>query len=229
MIVSGHQPNYLPWLGYFHKMKSCDLFVILDDVLHSNRGITSRNKIKGPEGSRLLSVPLVRKEVPIKDVEVINESRWYRKHWYSLQGCYARAAYWKEYKERFFVIYNDPGDNLAELNLRLIEVVREILDISTPMIRSSDIPGITGKKGTKIINICKYLGADTYLSGNGARVYNDEGEFKRNGLRLVYQDFEHPVYPQQWGKFLPNLSAVDMIFNCGRESKNYLTKQVIYE
>jgi hypothetical protein len=210
-------------------MKSCDLFVILDDVMHSRRAITSRNKIKGPEGARLLSVPLSRKEVSIRDVAIYNDSSWHKKHWGSLQGCYTRAAYWKEYRDCFHRIYDNPGDMLADLNLRLIELIREIFDIRTPVVRSSEIPGITGRKGTKIINICKYFGADIYLSGNGARVYNDENEFARNRLRLVYQNFEHPVYPQQWNGFIPNLSAVDLIFNCGPQSKIFLTKQVVYE
>lgn len=229
MIISGHQPNYLPWLGYFHKMKSCDLFVILDDVLHSRRAITNRNIIKGPEGARLLSVPLTKKEVPIRDVVMYNGSRWYKKHWGSLQGCYAKAAYWKEYGDCFYRIYKDPGEKLIDLNFRLIKLMRDIFDIRTPMVCSSEIPGITGRKGTKIINICKYFSADTYLSGNGARVYNDEREFAQNNLRLVYQDFDYPVYPQLWGGFIPNLSAVDLILNCGPESKKYLPKQVVYE
>jgi hypothetical protein len=95
------------------------------------------------------------------------------------------------------------------------------------MERSSDISGITGKKGTKIINICKYFGADIVLSGIGARTYNDEQEFEKNNLRLVYQEFQHPVYHQLWGDFLPNMSAVDLLFNCGPKSKQYLSRQVI--
>jgi hypothetical protein len=210
-------------------MKSCDLFVILDDVIHSRTAITNKNKIKGPEGARLLSVPLARKEVPIRDVVMFNGSRWYKKHWGSLQGCYTRAAYWKEYGDCFYRVYETPGEKLADFNLKVIKIIMDIFDIRTPVVCSSAIPGLTGRKGTKIINICKYFGADTYLSGNGARVYNDESEFARNHLRLVYQDFVHPVYPQLWGGFIPNLSAVDLIFNCGPESKKYLSKQVFYE
>ena len=227
MIISGHQPNYLPWLGYFHKMLSCDLFVILDDVPHSKGAITNKNVIKSSEGPRLLSVPLARKKALIKDVILINESNWHKKHWSSLQTCYARASYWKDYKKLFLPIYEEPGEKLANLNLRLINVIRELLDIRTPMVRSSEIPGLTGKKGTRIINICKYFGADVCLSGVGARTYNDDEEFAKNNLRLVYQEFEHPVYPQLWGDFIPNLSAIDLLFNCGPNSKNYLSKQVI--
>ncbi|WP_066634983.1 WbqC family protein [Desulfolucanica intricata] len=229
MIIAIHQPNYLPWLGYFHKMMSCDLFVILDDVIHSKRAITNKNKIKGPQGARLLSIPLANKEVLIKDVNTLDDGKWYYKHWKSLEACYTRAPYWKNYKDLFLPIYANPSVKLADLNLRIIQVIREILNINTPMVYSSDISGLTGKRGTRIINICKYFGADIYLSGTGARSYNDEKEFTKNNIRLVYQDFKHPVYPQVWGDFIPNMSSVDLIFNCGPKSKEYLTKQVIYE
>ncbi|WP_371367719.1 hypothetical protein SRRS_15550 [Sporomusa rhizae] len=227
MIISGHQPNYLPWLGYFHKMMSCDLFVILDDVLLARREVTKKNKIKGPEGERLLSVQVSRKKSLIKDAALQNDFPWYLNHWGSLQTCYARSPYWEKYKNLFLPIYENPGELLADLNLRLIHVIREILEIKTPMIRSSEIPGIEGNKGDRIISLCKQCKADIYLSGNGARTYNDEAAFARNNIRLVYQEFEHPVYPQLWGDFMPNLSAVDLIFNCGPDSKDYLTKQVI--
>lgn len=227
MIVSGHQPNYLPWLGYFHKMLSCDLFVILDDVLYSKKSYFSRNFIKGAEGARMLVVPLMRKDTLIKDANVFNDGKWYKKHWRNLLSCYAKAPYWKEYENLFASIYSNPNDKLADLNLRLINVVRDLLEIKTPMVRSSDYPNIPGKKAEKVINICKYFGADIYLSGTGALVYNDEEAFIGNNLRLVYQKFEDPVYPQQWGSFIPAMSAIDLLFNCGPGSKNYLTKQLI--
>lgn len=227
MIISGHQPNYLPWLGFFHKMISCDLFVILDNVLLSKREITKRNIIKGPEGSRLLSVPLKRKKSLIKNSIINNDVAWNLNHWGSLETCYARSPYWKKYRELFYPIYHHPGEKLAALNLRLIEVIRSILGINTPMVLSSENPEITGSKGERIISLCKHFKADSYLSGNGARAYNDDQAFASNGIQLVYQDFKHPEYPQLWGDFLPNLSAVDLIFNCGPNSKDFLVKQVI--
>ncbi|CUH95078.1 hypothetical protein P22_1147 [Propionispora sp. 2/2-37] len=227
MIISGHQPNYLPWLGYFHKMMSCDLFVILDDVLLSRREVTKKNKIKGPEGERILSVQVERKKSLIKDAALQNDFPWYSNHWGSLQTCYARSPYWQKYKSLFLPIYEAPGRLLIDFNLRLIHVIREILEIDTPMIRASGIAGVEGHKGELIVSLCKQCKADIYLSGNGARVYNDEAAFENNNIRLVYQDFKHPVYPQVWGDFIPNLSAVDLIFNCGPKSKDYLVKQVI--
>ena len=229
MIIAIHQPNYLPWAGYFHKMLSCDLFVILDDVLHSKRAITNKNKIKAPEGIRLLSVPLANKEVLIRDLNIHNDKSWYQRHWNSLMACYSRSPYWKEYKDLFAPVFKDPGTNLAELNLRLIMIFRELLEINTPLVRSSEIPGIDGKRGAKLINICRHFGADTYMSGTGARVYNNENEYAQNNIRLVYQSYKTPVYPQLWGAFIPDLSVVDLLFNCGSESKKYLIKQVTYE
>lgn len=227
VIISGHQPNYLPWLGYFHKMMSCDLFVIMDDVLLSRTEITKKNKIKDPEGARLLTVPLIRKKGLIKDATIYNDIPWNTNHWGSLETCYARSPYWKEYRDLFYSIYNNPGGNLVSLNLKLIEVIRSILGINTPMALSSENPEIEGSKGDRIVNLCKHFKADIYLSGVGARAYNDEKAFEENNIRLVYQDFKHPVYQQMWGDFIPNLSAVDLIFNCGPKSKDYLIKQVI--
>jgi hypothetical protein len=208
-------------------MLSCDLFVFLDDVLHSKRAITSKNKIKAPEGVRLLSVPLANKEVLIKDLIIHNGQNWHQKHWNSLTSCYSRSPFWKEYRDKFAPVFAHPGTNLVELNLSLLSVIKDILEIATPVVRSSQIPALDGKKGTRIINICRHFGASTYLSGTGARAYNDELEFTENNIRLVYQSYKISEYPQLWNNFIPNLSVVDLLFNCGPESKKYLVKQVI--
>lgn len=229
MIIAIHQPNYLPWCGYFHKMLSCDLFVILDDVTYSKTAITNKNKIKSPDGPRLLSVPIGQKKGLIKDVTIFDDSKWPQKHWGSIQRSYARAPFWKQYEQFFLPIYQNPDEKLADFNLRLIEVVRILLGIKTPIIRSSEIDGIAGKKGDKIISICKALQATIYLSGTGAKSYNDENEFERNQIRLEYQKFDHLEYPQLWGDFMSHMSIIDLLFNCGPKSKEFLPKQVIYE
>jgi hypothetical protein len=229
MIIAIHQPNYIPWCGYFHKMLSSDLFVILDDVVLSKTAITNKNKIKSPDGPRLLSVPLANKNGQIKDVKTFDDGKWPQKHWGSIQRSYARAPFWKEYQQLFFPIFENPDEKLADFNLRLIDVVRTELKIKTPIIRSSEIQGATGHKEEKIINICKALNASVYLSGTGAKTYNDEKGFEKNQIRLIYQKYEPPVYQQLWGDFIPNLSAIDLLFNCGPKSKELIPKQVIYE
>ncbi|MEG6616322.1 WbqC family protein [Peptococcaceae bacterium 1198_IL3148] len=221
-IIAIHQPNYLPWLGYFHKMLNCDVFVIADDVLLSSTSITHRNKIKCANGSLLLSVPLALKKVLIKDVLIYNDQNWAERHFQTLQHCYARSKYWKDYREQFRNIYARRWHKLIDLNMEIINLVRDILDIHTPLVLSSALPNLQGKKSDRIIDICKKLNAVVYLSGQGAKVYNDEQAFAQNGIELRYQNFVHPKYPQMWGDFIDKLSIVDLIFNCGPDSRKIL-------
>ncbi len=221
-IIAIHQPNYLPWLGYFHKMMNCDLFVYAEDVQLSNKSVTHRNKIKCANGPLLLSVPLATKRVLIKDVLIFNEINWAQKHYQSLQHCYSRSRYWKMYRDDFREIYSKKWERLVDLNLALINLIRDILGIKTKTVLSSTLPDLQGRKTERIIDICRKLGGDVYLSGEGARVYNDETAFKNSNIELRYQNFKHPVYHQLWGEFIPNLSAVDLIFNCGPESRKIL-------
>ncbi|WP_031515106.1 WbqC family protein [Desulfofalx alkaliphila] len=218
-IFAIHQPNYLPWIGFFHKMMSCDLFVYADDVLMSSKSVTHRNKIKGANGILLLSVPLSLKKVEINRVLICNTENWAERHYQTMQHSYARSPYWNDYKERFRDIYSKKWLRLVDLNVALIDLIRNILDIDTPTVFSSQLPDLQGKKSERIVNISNILGVKTYLSGQGAKVYNDEEIFKRHGLELVYQQFNHPIYPQLWGDFVDKLSVVDLIFNCGPGSR----------
>lgn len=226
MIVGIHQPNYIPWFGFFHKMLSSDIFVILDDVLCSNKE-ERRNVIKGSNGMISLAIPILNKKAQIKDIEMNNQLDWKHRHIYTLQGCYQKADYWESLSPSFIDIYQHSGSKLADFNLALIELIREHLDIKTPMIRSSEMSGVYGEKNTKIISICKSLGAEIYLSGSGAKSYMNEEAFEDNHIKVVYQHFNHPVYPQRWGTFIHNLSIVDLLFNCGPNAKQYLEKQII--
>ncbi|MBM7855532.1 hypothetical protein JOC37_001929 [Desulfohalotomaculum tongense] len=221
-VLAIHQPNYLPWIGYFHKMLNCDVFVIADDVLLSSKSVTHRNVIKCASGPVLLTIPLARKKVLIKEVLICNSENWAKRHFQSLQHCYARSKYWKYYKERFRQVYSQKWEKLLDLNLAMINLIREILDIQTPLVLSSELPNVQGRKSRRIVDICKKLGAGVYLSGQGAKVYNDEQVFKQHGIELRYQQFIHPTYRQLWGQFVDKLSVVDLIFNCGPKSKEIL-------
>lgn len=226
MIVTIHQPNYLPWIGYFHKMISSDVFVILDDVISSNKA-ERRNVIKGSTGEINLSVPLVNKKAFIKDIIISDRINWKQQHYGALKSCYTKSEYWKLYSPDFNEVYQDSNPKLVNLNSKFIELFRDYLEIKTPIVYSSELSGISGTKNTKIINICKTLGADVFLSGTGAKSYLDEEEFRKNNLNVVYQEFVHPKYPQLWGSFVPNLSVVDLLFNCGPNAIQYLKKQII--
>ena len=226
MIVGIHQPNYLPWISFFHKMLSCDLFVILDDVLCSNKE-ERRNVIKGSNGTISLAIPLLNKRAQIKNIEMNNGLNWKHRHIYTLQGCYRKAEYWENIHPLFIDIYLNSGSKLADFNIALIELIKEFLDIKIPMVSSSELSGIYGEKNTRIINICKSLGADIYISGLGAKSYMNENAFYDNNIKVIYQNFHHPVYPQRWGTFIHNLSIVDLLFNCGPNAKRYIEKQII--
>lgn len=228
MIVAVHQPNYIPWIGFFDKMDQSHIFVILDTVQHSRKSVTHRNSIKSPSGSLLLSVPIQNKGQPINRLLIHNEDNWKANHWKSITYNYSRSKYWELYEPSFKQIYHSNWTRLYDLNLNLIYLIRTILQIETKIVIESELESTFEVGSRRIVNICKNLGATTYLSGVGAKSYNDEEDFQRNGIDLVYQRFIHPFYNQQWGSFISHLSILDMIFNHGphaieiiRQYRNY--------
>lgn len=222
MIIAIHQPNYIPWIGYFYKMAKCDVFVLLDDALHSKGTITNKNKVKTPNGVSTLIVPLSIKEKKINELIICNDGKWNKKHWRIIHDSYMKAPFFNAYAGFFAQVFNSEFETFCELNITLIKEIRRILGISAKLIVASNLNGDFGKGSERNMNICRHLGGDTYLSGLGARKYNDEAAFKEAGIDLIYSDFVHPVYPQLWGEFVSNLSIIDMLFNCGDKSLEIL-------
>jgi hypothetical protein len=218
MILSVHQPNYMPWIGFFDKLDKSDLLVLLDCPDINKRGFTSRNKIKTPLGEQLLTVPIRTDHKKINEVMLDNEQRWREKHFGTLDKNYARSSYWKDYRASIEEIYQQSGDKLVELTIPFIFFLKEALGIATPIVLESELGESFGLGSERIIRICRLLGADTYLSGTGAAAYNDGDLFNTQGVSLVYQKFAHPIYPQLWGEFRSHLSCVDLLFNCGPQS-----------
>jgi len=140
MIVAIHQPHYLPWLRYIHKVASCDVFVVLDDVQYTKNGWQNRNRIKGPNGPFLLTVP-VRDATfrPITEVEVDPQISWRQKHWKSMLLSYAKAPYFPRWRDAFEEIYTTEWTSLASLNLRVLEALIRAFGIQTRLVRSSEI------------------------------------------------------------------------------------------
>ncbi len=213
--IAIHQPNYIPWLGYFHKILNSDIFVALDHVEFTRRGFTNRNRVKGPNGVVWLTVPVkVELHVPIKDVKIDNSRDWRRKHINTLKAFYGKAPYFDDIFSLIEEVYERDWNMLEDLNLALINKIMEILNIRRKIILSRNL-NIQGKKMNMIIEICKKVGGKVYLSGKGAMKYQDPEIFEKNGIKLVYQEFEHPIYPQRFGEFVPNLSILDILFNVG--------------
>jgi len=228
MIVSVHQPQYIPWLGYFDKIARSDAFVFLDNVQYKPREFQNRNKIRAKDGWLWLSVPVISKgkgRQVISDVRIDNELDWPKEHLMSLKTCYGRAKFFDRYFPYFEDLYGKPWESLAGLNIDIIKYILKDLSISTPLYFESDLK-VTTTKTERIVDICRALKADTYLSGAGGRDYIDEDKLTASGIKLSYQDFSHPVYTQQFMKteedFTPYMSIVDLLFTEGPRAKEVL-------
>lgn len=224
MKIAIHQPNYLPWIGFFDKLDQADKFVLLDKAQHSKSGFLNRNKIKTPQGSFCLSVPLKNKELPISELQISNNSNWHASQWKTIEAFYKKCPFWNDYKDGFEQLYRKKWEKIVTLNVALIQHIISLLSITTEIFLESDFQKDFGSGNTRNVNITSHLQGDVYISGEGARVYNDINEFNDHQIRLVYQDFRHPVYPQRWGDFQYNLSIIDMLFNCGPETIEIIRK-----
>lgn len=222
MIVAIHQPNYLPWLGFFHKMANSDVFVLLDNVKHSKSSFTHRNKIKVNNKEFLLSVPLKNKESLINELILADPVNNLQKHWRLIQNGYSKSYHWNTYFEELKLIYNGNWNRLIDLNIALINFIKNQLGLKTKIVLASELMDISGEGSDRNLSICKTLGADVYLSGNGARSYNDEQSFYDAGIEIRYNNFVHPRYPQIGDSFIPNLATLDLLFNCGPSSRSIL-------
>jgi hypothetical protein len=225
-VVAIHQPNYLPWLGYFYKMANCDVFILNDYALHSSSSFTHWNKVKSSQGAVKLTVPLSKREVRIRDVVICEDGRWRKKHWRTIETCYRSSPFWAQYAEEFQSIYARPWEKLYDLNVALIKLIRKHLRIHTPLLVATELDSYTGTGTEPMVNVCRALGADVYLSGFGAKNYMDEDMFMQAGISVRYYDFAHPTYRQQYGAFIDKLSSIDLLFNHGEDSLNILLGQV---
>lgn len=226
MIYSVHQPQYLPWLGFFDKVNKSDCFVFLDDVQYKSREFQNRNKIRTKDGWVWLTVPVLdRRGIKIKDLLIDDSKDWTSTHMKSLQSWYARAPYFDKHFDFFQSLYAAPWKRLVDVNVAVIKYVLKALAIEKQIYFESAL-GAGGEKTQRIVNIGKKIGGDVYLSGAGGRDYLDEEILKKSGIRLEYQDYAHPVYRQQFMKdkedFMPYLSIVDFLFNEGDACRKVL-------
>ncbi|TYL40084.1 hypothetical protein CV102_00440 [Natronococcus pandeyae] len=213
--VAIHQPNYLPWFGYFQKIHRSDVFVLLDDVEYSSDSWINRNKIKTPDGWTWLTVPVHGSNESIADVEIAGD-RWADKHRKSLQASYGGAAHYDEFAEFFAETYARSWESLCELNVHLIQELSERIGLECEFVRASTLD-VDATKSERIVRLCEAVDADRYFSGEGARSYNDHDRFEAADIALEYQSIEHPRYEQRFDDFVPNLSIVDVLMNVGAE------------
>ena len=214
-VVAIHQPNYLPWIGYFHKLYRSDVFVFLDDVEYSSSSWINRNRIKTPDGWTWLTVPVHGSDEPIADVEIADDA-WRETHRKSLQQNYGKAECFDEFVGIFEETYDRSWRSLCELNVFLVRTIADRLGLECRFVRSSALD-VDAAKSERIVRLCEEVGADRYLSGEGARSYNDREQFEAADVALEYQPFDHPRYEQRFDDFVPNLSIVDVLMNVGAD------------
>lgn len=217
LTLSVHQPAYLPWLGYFDKIARADLFVVLDTVQFEKRGYIHRNRIKTPQGAHWLTIPVKSKghrSATLQVTKIDNSQPWRRRHLKAIALNYRRAPYFEMCFPKLETLLSGTESGLAELCFRQLHFWLGELGISTRVVRSSDLPAM-GAKSDLILDLCRHVGAKRYLSGQLGRDYLVECDFRAAGITIEYQEYAHPVYPQQWGSFLPAMSIVDYWMNCG--------------
>jgi hypothetical protein len=218
--VAIHQPNFMPWLGYFHKMSLVDIFVLLDDVqVPTGKSFATRVLIKTNTGELWVSVPTQHKsdKNDFNGVQVLN-SNWKNKSLKTIRLAYQKAPHFKTYSEAFEEAFLRASTTLFELNYSLLVFLKESLELKTEFVRSSELGvGEDVSGADKIMATLKAVSATTYVSGagSGSKRYINEEDFKAEGINLVWQKFSSQPYSQLHGEFIPTLSALDYLFNCG--------------
>ncbi|PZM87328.1 MAG: hypothetical protein DLD55_01975 [candidate division SR1 bacterium] len=229
MICSIHQPNYIPYLGLFNKIYLSDIFVFYDNAQYTKGDYHNRNKIKSSNGEILLSLP-VKVSLGQKINEVTFNREILQKHWQTIEQSYKRAPYFADYAEPIKKnIYESSEENIAKFNIATIRFLCQLLGIDKTkfIVLSEVLPELKTKSTEALADICGFLGADIYLSGAGGKGYIEKEYFERKNINLKFQNFEHPRYHQLWGDFLSYMSIIDLLFNEGPRSINFIIQNSI--
>lgn len=216
------QPSYLPWLGFFEQMMSVDTFVLYDDVQYTKNDWRNRNRLKMIDGFVWLTIPVKSSvSLQIREIRIDSSKCWQKKHQKTIAQLYSKTPYFEEVSALLESIWNTKYEFLLDVVMDSIYSIVEYLNIETKIIYSSEIK-VSGDKNEKLVNMCKILSASRYYSGLAAQNYLDIELFKKNGIEVAFQHYKHPVYPQLYGDFVSHLSIIDLLFNCGKKSKEII-------
>ncbi len=219
MKVSIHQPDYIPYLGYFYKIYLSDAFVYLDDAQYSNNNLHDKNKVKTANGEVTLKIPVDDNfGDPINKVKTRDNLGWKQKHLKTILMNYKKTPFFDEIYPQFEELLLREYESLSELNIAVNNFFIEGFGLTDKIYLSSDL-GLTSSREERVIDICLAVGADEYISGHGASVYQEEEHFSERGIKLTYTDYKPIEYNQLWKEFIPNMSALDYVLNCGFDFK----------
>ena len=215
-------------MGFFHKVAISDIFCLWDDVQFTPDAYIHRNRIKGPNGPMLLTIPLHMGDYfnkTIRDMAVDNSQSWRKTHWNSIQVSYGRKApYFESYRDFFEGLYKkEDWGNIAELDEYVLKYLFKELKINVEFLRASDLH-FEEKKSDRVLDMCLKLNADMYIFGEGGEKYADKQKFQEKGMKIYFQKYKHPEYPQLYGSFVSNLSILDLLFCFGEKSSEIIMK-----
>jgi hypothetical protein len=233
MIVAIHQPHFIPWLGYLHRLAQADLFIVLDHVQFERRNYQNRSQIRLDGAARWLTVPVEQrsqKEI-ILDKRVDNrdaERAWGRTHFATLRHAYREAPYLGIYAASLKSILEARWERLVDLDAAMLAFLMDAFSIKTALVSSSTL-GVEGAKSDLILNLCRAVKADALLAGfGGSRGYLDQQAFARHGIEIRPHEFRHPAYRQCGAApFIPGLASIDLLFNAGPQSRAILLGETV--
>jgi hypothetical protein len=222
-----HQPQYFPYPGFFHKLSLADVFIIMDNTQYDKR-FTNRNKIIVPNGSTWISVPINKehKFSPNNIVEINNNVDWRKEHWGKIRHSYSKSKFFHLYKEYFEKLYVQEWNHLFDLDYKTLLKTIDWLGLKIKIIKESEL-NLSGEGTMRLINGCKAIGADTYVTGSGlpGKKYMDESLFEKNNINIIHQDYKSVIYEQNFSEsFIPDLSIIDLLFNLGPDSLDCIKK-----
>lgn len=221
MILTAHQPCYFPWLGFWAKLASADRFVIFDNVQFERHGYSNRVQIKTYQGPQWLTIPVEHGMPLLKDAQIVGDG-WRRKHLKTIELAYKKAPYFDRYFPAIRGMLEGEHDYLESICSASFRFSRAALGLADRVTRAS-IWDFKGEKSALVLDMCKQLGATKYIFGQKGADYADVESFKAAGIEPVFQQYTHPLYPQLHGPFVPGLSIIDLLFNCGPDSLEILT------
>jgi hypothetical protein len=213
-----HQPDFSPYLGFFHRFLEADLYVVLDHVqfVYGSRAWTHRDKIKTPAGEKWLTLSVKKspRGTAINEIEFSQDKNWREDNIQLIYTNYKDAKFYSEILSEVEKLYSYTGNSLLEFNMNSIELLMDLLDVRIPLIYASSLEP-EGHKNQLLIDLLRKVDATHYLSGVGAKDYFDANLFIESGIEIIWQNFTHPIYPQLHNDYIPYLSSFDVLFNCG--------------
>jgi len=226
MILTAHQPLFLPYLGHFAKIADSDIFVYLDTVSYSKWGWNSRNKIRTSEGWLWLVVPILthgHHNQKLNEIKIDNSQKWKKKHIKAIEMAYAKAEFLELYINFFRDAYKKEWTYLSDLNEYFLKFFIKELGINVEFVKASSLPfTLNGEKSDLVLDLCKKMNTDVFIFGETGKTYAKIDDFESSNIKLVFQEYKHPKYSQVHGEFISHMSIIDLLFNHGPKSLEIL-------